>query len=107
MIAILALIGGAFWIPWGIFRLMFNKNDKKSLGSLIVNVVVLASVVTYFLFKINEETVSETKDSEADIITIYKDTSTNSSSVVDGFGDTILLKVGDSTIVDRTKEWSK
>lgn len=86
---------------------MFNKHDKESLGSLIVNVAVVASVVTYFLFEINKEAISETTDNKADIITINQDTSTNNSSIVDGLGDTILLKVGDSTIIDKTKEWAK
>lgn len=107
LIAFLALIGGAIWILRGLFGLMFNKNDKENLGSLIVNVAVVASVVTYFLVEINKETISETTDNKDDIIIVNQDTSTNSSSIVDGLGDTILLQVGDSTIIDKTKEWAK
>ena len=107
LIAFLALIGGAIWTLRGLFRLIFHKHDKENLGSLIINVVVVASVVTYFLIEINKENVAGTTDNKADIITINRDTRTNSSSMVDGLGDTILLKVGDSTIIDKTKEWPK
>jgi hypothetical protein len=107
LIAFLALIGGAIWILRGLFRLIFNKHDKENLGTLIVNVVVVASVVTYFLIEINKETVAETITNKHDIITIQQDSGTKSSSIIDGLGDTILLKVGDSTIIDKTKEWAK
>ena len=107
LIAFLTLIGGAIWILRGLLRFIFNKHDKENLGSLIVNVVVVSSIVTYFLIEINKEAVAGTTDNKADIITINHDTSNNSSSIVDGLGDTILLKVEDSTIIDKTKEWAK
>lgn len=107
LIGFLALVGGAIWIIVGVIKLLLNKQNKRNIGSLIINVIVVTSVVTYFMFDINRETASETTTNKADIITINQDTSTNSSSIVDGLGDTILLKVGDSTIIDKTKEWAK
>ena len=107
LIGFLALVVGAIWIVVGVIRLLLNTQDKRNIGSLIVNVVVVTSIVTYFIIDINRETASEPTTNEADIITINQDTSTNSSSIVDGLGDTILLKVGDSTIIDKTKEWTK
>lgn len=67
----------------------------------------MASVMTYFLLKTNDETVAETTDNKANIITINLDTITKSSSIVDGLGDTILLKVGDTIIIDKSKEWAR
>lgn len=78
-------------------RLCFNLSQLLS----------ATAAVTYFIIDINRETVSETTTKKADIITINQDTSTNSSSIVDELGDTILLKVRDSTIIDKTKEWAK
>ena len=46
--------------------MIFDKNDRENLGSLIVNVVVVASVMTYFLFEMNKETVSKTTEEWSD-----------------------------------------
>jgi hypothetical protein len=107
LIGFLALAGGAIWIVKGLVRLLLKKQDKQNLGFLIVNVVVVASVVTYFIIDIHSETVVEAPTNKADIITIHRDTIMNSSSIVDGFGDTILLKLGDSTVIGKTEEWAK
>jgi len=107
LMGLLALVGGAIWIVKGLVRLLLNKRDKQNLGALIVNVVVVASVVTYFIIDIHSESAVEAPTNKADIITINRDTIMNSASIVDGFGDTILLKVGDSTVIDKTEEWAK
>ncbi len=39
-----------------------------------------------------------------DIITIYKDSGSKSTSIVNGLGDTLLLQVGDSLVIDKTSE---
>lgn len=107
LIGFLAWVGGAIWIVIGLIRLLLNRHDRRNLGSLIVNVVAISSIVICFVIDINLEEVAEAPSNKADIITINRDTNMNSSSIVDGLGDTILLKVGDSTIIDKTKERAK
>ena len=103
----LALVAGAIWILVGVVRLFLNKQDKRNIGSLLMNVVVVSSVITYFLIDINRGRESATIEDEGDFITIQQDASTNSSSIISGVGDTILLQVEDSLIIDNTKEWSQ
>ena len=91
----------------GLVRLLLNRHDRWNLGSLIVNVVVVFSVIVYFAVDFNEEDEAVESTNKTDIITIHRDTNMNSSSIVDGFGDTILQKVGDSIIVDKTSEWAR
>ena len=96
------LLGGVIWIVYCLIRLLYNGYDKINLGSLIVNLIVISGAVIYFSIEINKETGAETITNKEDIITIYKDSSTNSAMVVNGLGDTLILKVGDSTIIDKT-----
>ena len=107
VLGFLALAGGSIWMIIGIVRLILNKRNKQNIGSLIVNIVVVSSITIYFIIEINKETVVDNSTNKADIITINKDSSTNSSSIVNGLGDTLYLKVGDSVIIDKTREWAK
>ena len=102
LIGFLVLLGGVIWIVYSLIRLLYNGYDKINLGSLIVNLIVISGAVIYFSIEINKETGAETITNKEDIITIYKDSSTNSATVVNGLGDTLILKVGDSTIIDKT-----
>jgi hypothetical protein len=107
ILGFLALAGGAIWMIVGIVRLVLNKQDNQNIGSLIVNIVVVSSIAIYFIIEINKEPVVDSSPNNADIITVNKDSSTNSSSIVNGLGDTLYLKVGDSVYIDKTKELAK
>ncbi len=66
-----------------------------------MNLIVIGGAVIYFGIEINRETSAETVTNKEDIITIYQDGSTNSASVVNALGDTLILKVDDSTFIDK------
>jgi hypothetical protein len=103
IVGFLALVGGVFWIVAGAAELFLNRQNKRNIGTLTVNVVVIASVVTYFMISFNEETGSSIQENKADMLTITVDSVTNSISAVDGLGDTVMHKVGDSTLVNKFK----
>jgi hypothetical protein len=75
-----------------------------NLASLLVNIIILSASIISFAIVINKKTGTETITNKEDIITIYKDSGSKSASVVNGLGDTLLLKAGDSVIIDKIRE---
>ena len=52
---------------------------------------------------IRSENVTKYKTEPADIITINKDSTTKTSSIVNGNGDTLFSLKGDSVLIDKIK----
>lgn len=77
--------------------------SRVNFGMFAVHVVVTITVVLYVFIDIRSEDVTEYKTDPGDIITINKDQATNTSSIVNGNGDTLYSMKGDSVLIDKTK----
>jgi len=97
LVGLLVLLGGLIWLIITIAGL-FTKD--KQLGTLLIHTLVIGGFVTSFIFENSKESESGITDPES-IITIYKDSSTNSASIVNGNGDTLYLKKGDTVLIDK------
>jgi hypothetical protein len=94
LVGLLVLLGGIVWLIKAIAS-QFTKD--KQVGALLIHTLVIGGFVTAFIFEISKESDIGITDPES-ILTINKDTSTNSASIVNGNGDTILIdKVGTDT----------
>jgi hypothetical protein len=109
IVGLFILLGGAGWIVYNIIRLIYNKGDKGNVGSLIMNIVVISGVTIYLTVDANKNTGAATVTNKADMKTIIynKDSNANSVSVINGLGDTLFSKVGDSILIDSTKAVKK
>ena len=97
IVGLLVLLGGLIWLIITIAGL-FTKD--KQLGTLLIHTLVIGGFVTSFLLELSKESESSITDPES-IITINKDSSTNSASIVNGNGDTLFLKKGDTVLIDK------
>ena len=107
LIGFIVLLGGALWAVSSLINLIINKHDKVNLATLLMNIIVVGTIITFFVIDINRNTDSGTTFNQQDIITINKDSASNSASIVNGLGDTLFLKVGDSIIIDQTTDAAK
>lgn len=103
LIAFFVLFGGLLWGAYNFVRIIGNRKDRTNLASLLINLFVVISVLIYLIILDNSKSGEDASPNKEDIITIYRDSSTKSSTVVNGLGDTLLFKVGDSVIIDKSK----
>lgn len=62
--------------------------------------LIIGGIVISLMFDISKESDIDISESES-LITINKDTSTNSGSIVNGKGDTLYLIRNDSVLIDK------
>ena len=104
LVGLVVLLGGLVWLLKAIASL-FTKD--KQFGTLLVHTLVLGGIVISFILEISKDSDVDISDPES-IITIHKDTVTNSASIVNGNGDTLYLKRGESVLIDKVgKDTSK
>ena len=97
LVGLLVLLGGLIWLIITIAGL-FTKD--KQLGTLLIHTLVIGGFVTSFIYEVSKESSSGITDPES-IITINKDSSTNSASIVNGNGDTLYLQQSDTVLIDK------
>ena len=99
LVGLIVLLGGIVWFIKAIVSL-FTKN--RQLGTLLVHTLVLGSIVFSFILEDSKESDTDISVPES-IITISNDTSTLSASIVNGNGDTLYFKKGDSVRIDKIR----
>ena len=97
LVGLLVLLGGIVWLIKAIVSL-FTKN--RHLGTLLIHTLVLGSIVLLFILEDSKESDIVIRVPES-ILTISKDTSKRSASIVNGNGDTLYFNKGDSVKVDK------
>jgi hypothetical protein len=103
IVALLFLLGGAGWTLYYFVLILTGLKSKVNFGVFAVHIVTILSVVLYLVIDIRSENVTEYKTEPADIITINKDSTTKTSSIVNGNGDTLFSLKGDSVLIDKIK----
>jgi hypothetical protein len=103
VIALLFLLGGAGWTLYYFILTLTGLKSKVNFGLLTVHIVIILIVVLYLVIDIRSEDVAKYETDPADIITIRKDTATNTASIVKGNGDTLYSLKGDSVLIDKIK----
>ncbi len=104
IVAILFLLGGAGWTLYYLVLLLTGLKSRVNFGILAIHIFVIIAVVLYVIIDIRGEDVTEYKTDPADIITINKDKLTNTSSIVNGNGDTLYSMKNDSVLIDKIKD---
>lgn len=104
IVGFLFLIGGIGWTIYYLAVLLTGLKSKINFGILTAHVVTILSVILYFIVSISTDEVTNTKTDPKDIITIIKDEKTNEASIVNGYGDTLYSKKGDSIFIDNNKK---
>lgn len=97
LVGLLVLLGGLVWLIKAIVSLF--TNDKK-IGTLLIHTLALGGIVISFILETSKESDTNISVPES-IITISKDTSTNSASIVNGNGDTLYFEKSDSVLIDK------
>lgn len=103
IVALLFLLGGAGWTLYYFVLTLIGLKSKVNFGVFTVHIVTILTVVLYLVIDIRSENVTEYKTEPADIITINKDSTTKTSSIVNGNGDTLYSLKGDSVLIDKIK----
>lgn len=103
IVALLFLLGGAGWTLYYFVLTLTGLKSKVNFGVFAVHIVTILTVVLYLVIDIRNENVTEYKTEPADIITINKDSTTKTSSIVNGNGDTLNSLKGDSVLIDKIK----
>jgi hypothetical protein len=97
LVGLLVILGGIVWLIKAIVSL-FTKN--RQLGTLLIHTLVLGGIVLSFILEDSKESDIDISVPES-IITISNDTSTRSATIVNGNGDTLYFKKGDSVRIDK------
>ena len=103
IVALLFLLGGACWTLYYFVLILTGLKSKVNFGVFAVHIVTILTVVLYVVIDIRSENATEYKTEPADIITINKDSTTKTSSIVNGNGDTLYSLKGDSVLIDKIK----
>jgi hypothetical protein len=103
IIALLFLLGGAGWTLYCFILTLTGLKSRVNFGILTVHFIAILIVVLYVVIDIRSENVTEYKTDPADIITINKDTTNNTASIVNGNGDTLYSQKDDSVLIDKIK----
>ena len=101
IVALLFLLGGVGLTLYYLILTLTGLKSKVNIGVFAVHVVMILIVVLYIVIDIKSEKVTKYKSDPADIITINKDQATNTSSIINGNGDTIYSMKGGSILIDR------
>lgn len=101
IVALLFLLGGAGWALYYFVQTLTGLKSKVNFGVFVVHIVVILTVVLYFVIDIRSEDVTEYETNPADIIIINKDTVTKTSSIVNGKGDTLYSLKGGYVLIDK------
>lgn len=81
--------------------LLSGYKAKVNFGVLTIHIVVIFSVILLVWIDRSISDVAEYKTNPADILTISQDVLKNTSSIVDGKGDTLYSKKGDSILINK------
>ncbi len=101
LIGILFLLGGTGWMFYYLVLLLSGYKAKVNFGVLTIHIVVIFSVILLVWIDRSISDVAEYKTNPADILTISQDVLKNTSSIVDGKGDTLYSKKGDSILINK------
>jgi hypothetical protein len=101
IIGILFLLGGAGWTLYNFVLLMTGLKSKVNFGILTIHITTIFAVVLFIAISISTDDVTETKTDPKSIITINKNDRSNEASIVDGNGDTLFSKKGDTILIDN------
>lgn len=104
LVGFFVLAGGLVWSLKAIASL--HKREGHG-GALIVHTIIIGGFLLMFLYELNKESDLDYKPRPEDVITIYKDTVNNSSSIINGVGDTLYFQRNDSTLVNKIDTNSK
>lgn len=100
LVGLLVILGGIVWFIKAIVSL-FTKN--RELGTLLIHTIVLGGIFLSFILEDSKESDIDISVPES-IITINNDTSTRSASIVNGNGDTLYFKKGDSVRINYVED---
>jgi hypothetical protein len=82
-----------------------SLNKKQGhIGALLIHVLVIGGFIVMFVYKVNKESTADTLTKPEDILTINKDTSNNSGSVINGAGDTLFYEKNDSIFINKIND---
>lgn len=103
IVAFLFLLGGAGYTFYYFVLILTGLKSKVNLGLFAVHIVIILTVVLYITVSIRSEDVTEYITNTNRIITINKDQATNTSSIVNGNGDTLYALKGNSIFTNKIK----
>ena len=103
IVAFLFLLGGAGWTLYYFVLTLTGLKSKVNFGLFAIHVLIILTVVLYVVIDIRTDEATEYKRDPKDIITINRDDATNTSSVVNGTGDTLYSFKGDTLLINKIK----
>jgi hypothetical protein len=108
-VALLFLIGGIIWALYCFVSLLIRDKLKVNLGILTVHMIAILSVVLYVYIDIKKANAVEAQPypNPENIINIKKDTINKIGIIVNGNGDTLFLRKGDSVLIDRMPKFDE
>ena len=103
IVAFLFLLGVAGWTLYYLVLILTGLKSKVNFGVFVVHIAMISTVVLYDIIDIKSDEVTNYKPNPADIITIKRNQETNTSSIVNGKGDTLYSSKGDSILIDKIR----
>ena len=110
IVAFLFLLGGSVWSLYYLILLLIGSKSKVNFGILTIHIIVILSLVIGVFFEIKKDyTDSNTIEYDADkAATIKVNKDKDITLILNGNGDTLYFKKGDSLLIEASgevKEW--
>ncbi len=96
LVGFLVLCGGVIWLLYSLVRVLIKRHDHLNVASLILHFIVIGGIILSLSNLFNKETEDNGLMQEAEIKTVFYDSSFNKRGVINSAGDTTIITRSDS-----------